>query len=93
MLDNIDVIAKGDRELLFLLQRFAKWGTNSGSLGVVFVSSDPNTRFVMRHHDEWRSSRLTGAVHVGDISDAKARWYLERRGVRPPVAGERAPIS
>lgn len=88
VLDNVDVIAMDDPQLLIDLQRLAKGAADGGSLRVVFLSSDGIASTIMSSQSVWSRALNPSATVVGDIPDADAIAYLKQHGVPDDVASE-----
>ena len=73
VIDDADIIAKENPAFLTLLQTAAKNGADTGTLRIVFVSSEGHALPLLQAHSHWSRGR----VHeVGDIEDEEAVKYL-----------------
>jgi len=79
VIDNINVLAQKDPQMLAYLQSFAKRHADQRDLTVVFVSSEGLAPRQMSESSAWSRARLP--LVIGDISDSQAQDYLERMGV------------
>jgi hypothetical protein len=75
----VDLLAKKDKLFFSDLQDFAKRGADSGSLRVVFVSSEGVALPLLKASSAW--SRAGGAYEVQDLPDGLAVSFLEGQGV------------
>lgn len=88
VIDGVDALAREQPAFLESLQDFAKTAADSGTLRVVFVSSDKAAVERMKPRSSW--SRARKPLEVGDVPDADAVAYLVKRGVSIVTAGEKA---
>ncbi|KAF8537844.1 hypothetical protein BDD12DRAFT_911207 [Trichophaea hybrida] len=80
--DNINVIAEADKELLAVLQGYAKIAADLGLFKVVFVCSDGVAPFQMRSNSAW--SRADSECRIGDLTSSEALDYLiKKRHIDP----------
>jgi hypothetical protein len=83
-----------DFAVLKCLLELARDGAVSGTLRVVFVTSNAEVEFLPWMHagHDFRSNRMTDVMsrrqvcEVGDVEDAQAESYLRERGVAEAVA-------
>ena len=77
VIDGVHKLAIKNPELLENLQDFAKDAADTGSLNVVFVSSDKPALVHMKSRSSW--SRAATPLEIGDIPDDDAIAFLKRR--------------
>lgn len=77
VIDGVHKLETDDPKFLDKLQDFAKDAADTGSLNVVFVSSDKTALVHMKSRSSW--SRASKPLEIGDIPDAAAVAFLERR--------------
>jgi KaiC/GvpD/RAD55 family RecA-like ATPase len=87
VIDSVELIAKEAPEFLTKLQNFAKQRTDSGTLRVVFISSDGSVLKQLKSQSAW-SRALKPPFEVGDIPDADAVEFLKGKGVAEEQAAE-----
>jgi hypothetical protein len=86
VIDGVDALAREQPTFFDILQDFAKTAADSGTLCVVFVSSDKAAVERMKPRSSW--SRARRPLEVGDVPDADAVAYLVKRGVSIVTAGK-----
>ncbi|EGG21986.1 hypothetical protein DFA_01872 [Cavenderia fasciculata] len=75
IIDNINWLALRDREMLEVLQDYAKIHADKGDLVIVFVSSDGNGPVILRDRSSF--SRCDKSIlEIGDIPDEDAIKHL-----------------
>ena len=77
VIDGVHKLATDDPKFLDKLQDFAKDAADTGSLNVVFVSSDKPALVHMKSRSSW--SRAATPLEIGDIPDDDAIAFLKRR--------------